>query len=253
MASDEVSVIIEDFPKERKINKPADVEAKAKQYYEQAFKLFLVTLGLKLSEDQEEELSELVESPENYLDKSTEAQDSGKDIKVEQVAKDYDFTPVKAFAELLKNNDMVFDHIRDQGMIKKLQRRVLKDPPLYYARSKYVKRIGPLKKILGDYRGKLFRIAGQNKGRIDDINLGMKFFLKDEKIEGDFSLILSSDGNNYSSSRGNGGNGNVRIRRGAIIIEAGPGSFLHFADKKFELANFYTNGELVGFVKLEKI
>ena len=250
---EEVSVIIADIPKEKLEVESAQVELTAKQYYEKAFKLFLMTLGLKMSEDQREELAELIENPQNYVDKSSSAQAEDKDIRVEKLAREYDFKPPRIFAEVLKNNDMSFDHVRDIGMMKRLSRKVLKDPTLYYARSKYVKRIGPLKKIMGDYRGRLFRVAGTNKGRTDEILLSMKFFTKDEKVEGDFSLALSSEGKTYSNSRGNGGNGNVRIRRGAIIIEAGPGSFFHFADKRFELANFYTNGELVGFAKLEKI
>ncbi len=250
----EVSVLIEDFPKEfPKTRGSKTKEApSAKEYYEKAFKLFLMTLGLKLTDDQREELAELVDNPEVYLDKSDPVKDVGRGSKVEQVAKEFNFKPSVVFERLLNNNDMAFDHITDLNILKKLQRRVLKDPSLFYARGKYIKRLGPLKLIMGRYTGKLYRIAGPNKGRIDEVDLFMDYSLKEEQVEERFTLTLSHNGKSYSNSRGNGRNSHVKRKGGSIIIDTGPSSFLHFMGRDLELANFYSNGELVGFVKLER-
>jgi hypothetical protein len=247
----EVRVVIKDYPSQSGAE-DRDV-FKARRYYEKAFNLFLIALGVRLSDDQKEELNELIEAPENYISKSDSEEEEVEELKLEQVAKELDFSPAKNFAQLIKEKELALEHIRDEALIKDLQGKVLKDPSLFYARSKYIKKLGALKKVIGEYRGQLYRISGENKGRTDEIYLKMDFHLKEEEIEGEFNLILSFDGRKYSNSSGNGANGNVRLRKGSIIIEAGPGSFFHFADQKMRQANFYTNGTLIGFARFTRL
>ena len=42
------------------------------------------------------------------------------------------------------------------------------------------------------------------------------------------------------------------LKNDSILIQAGPGSFFHFKGKSIDVANFYSNGKLVGLARFNK-
>lgn len=222
---------------------------KAKEVYAKAFQLFLANLGLKLDDEKQEKLQELVSNPDNFL--ATTKQKNDPEVFI---PREIDFTPSNWFKEFVQKEKANLKHITDDNLVSDAQKFILNDPALFYARSKLIKKFPKIKKVLGTYKGLLFRIAGNNKGRRDDVQLGLDFSVKDEdSITGSFSLKLSADGEVYSNSQGQGGNGDIKFKDGSLIIEAGPGRFFHFKGEKLDVANFYEGGKLAGFARFIKI
>ncbi len=223
-----------------------DKEAEA--FYGKAFALFLANLGLKLDKEKEENLKELLENPKEYLAVTKRLPETEVFIP-----REIDFNPTTWFKGFIKKENANLKHVNDDALIKDAQEFMLKDPALFHARSKFIKKFPTLKLILGEYKGNLYRIAGSNRGRRDDIYLNIDFQLKEEdKVDGSFTLKLSADGEIYSNSSGRGGNGDVKIKNDSILIQAGPGSFFHFKGKSIDVANFYSNGKLVGLARFNK-
>lgn len=220
----------------------------AKEVYAKAFQLFLANLGLKLDSDKKEKLEELLKDPSEFL--ATTKEQTKTEVFI---PREIDFTPSDWFKGFVQKEEANLKHITDDSLVSEAQNFILNDPALFYARSNLIKKFPKVKKILGDYKGVLFRIAGNNKGRKDEVQLGLDFTIKDEdSITGTFSLKLSADGEVYSNSQGQGGNGDIRIKDNSIIIEAGPGRFFHFKGEKLEIANFYEGGKLAGFARFTK-
>lgn len=221
---------------------------KAKEVYAKAFQLFLANLGLKLDEEKKEKLQELLKDPSDFLANTIEKSNTEVFIP-----REIDFTPSDWFKDYVQKEKANLKHITDDALISEAQKFILKDPALFYARSSLIKKFPQIKKVLGNYKGVLFRIAGNNKGRRDDIQLGLDFAVKDEdSITGSFSLKLSADGEVYSNSQGQGGNGDIKIKDNSLIIEAGPGRFFHFRGEELDIANFYEGGKLAGFARFTK-
>jgi len=223
-----------------------DKEAEA--FYGKAFALFLANLGLKLDKEKEENLKELLENPKEYL--AVTKRNPETEV---YIPREIDFNPTSWFKEFIQKENANLKHINDDALIKDAQEFMLKDPALFHARSTFIKKFPILKLLLGEYKGNLYRIAGNNRGRRDDIYLNIDFQLKEEdKVDGSFTLKLSADGETYSNSSGRGGNGDVKIKNDSILIQAGPGSFFHFKGKSIDVANFYSNGKLVGLARFTK-
>lgn len=222
--------------------------SEAKEVYAKAFQLFLANLGLKLDSEKKEKFSELLKDPSEYLATTKER------TKTEVfIPREIDFTPSDWFKKYVQKEKANLKHITDDALISEAQGFILSDPALFYARSRLIKKFPMIKKVLGNYKGVLYRIAGENKGRRDDVQLELDFSIKDEdSITGSFSLKLAADGDVYSNSQGQGGNGDIKIKDGSIIIEAGPGRFFHFKGEKLEIANFYEGGKLAGFARFTK-
>ncbi|MFT6070330.1 MAG: hypothetical protein ACJAT2_003215 [Bacteriovoracaceae bacterium] len=223
--------------------------SEAKEVYAKAFQLFLANLGLKLDSEKKEKFSELLKDPSEYL--ATTKEQTKTEVFI---PREIDFTPSDWFKKYVQKEKANLKHITDDALISEAQGFILSDPALFYARSSLIKKFPKIKKVLGNYKGVLYRIAGENKGRRDDVRLGLDFSIKDEdSITGSFSLKLSADGDVYSNSQGQGGNGDIKIKDGSIIIEAGPGRFFHFKGEKLDIANFYEGGKLQGFARFNKI
>jgi len=220
---------------------------KAEEVYGKAFNLFLVSLGLKLSSNKREELQILLKKPENYI---PERGDSEGQV---YIPREIDFKPSNWFKEFVQREKADLKNMEDDKLLREVQDFMLNDPALFYSRSTYIQDYSEIKKIMGEYSGVLYRIAGNNKGRVDQVYMNVNFSLKEEDlIEGSFTLKLSNDGDVYSNSRGDGGNGNIRFKDTSILIEAGPNRFLHFRGSKIDVANFYEDGKLAGFVRFRK-
>jgi hypothetical protein len=221
---------------------------KAKDVYAKAFQLFLANLGLKLDANKKEKLQELLKDPNIFLENTKEVS------KIEVfIPREIDFTPSDWFKEYVQREKANLKHITDDSLVSEAQKFILKDPALYYARSSLIKKFPKIKKVLGDYKGTLFRISGKNKGRRDNIQLSLNFSVKEEdSITGSFSLKLSADGAVYSNSQGQGGNGDIRLKEDSLIIEAGPSRFFHFKGEQLDVANFYEDGKLAGFARFTK-
>jgi hypothetical protein len=244
----EKEVVIKEVPKE--ITKEIIVEKKedinlAKEYYEKAFKLFLINIGYSLNKTQESEFEEMIKDPTNYV-ASKDSQD--------EIQREFDFIPTNDFKRLVKAEEADLKSITDEDLLKDAQKFILKDPAVYFARSKFIKSFEGIKSINGEYRAQLFRMTGKNKGRVDNIYLGADYIVKGESgIDGTFTLKMSHGDKIYSDSNGSGGNGNVRIKDGNLVIEAGPSNFFHFKGKNIDEANFYSKGKFVGMARFQKI
>jgi hypothetical protein len=244
----EKEIIIKEVPKEITkevlVENRVDVEA-AKKYYEKAFKLFLINIGHSLNQKQESDFQEMIDSPKSYM---------AKEQNQDQIQREFDFIPTDSFKKYIAKNEADLRNITDESLLKNNQKFVLKDPPLYFIRSKMINKFDEIKHINGEYRAELFRIVGNNKGRVDSVYLQADYTLKDENtIDGSFTLKLSHADKVYSNSSGNGGNGNIRINKGDIVIKAGPSNFFHFKGKNLGEANFYSNGKLAGIARFQKI
>jgi hypothetical protein len=217
---------------------------KAEEVYGKAFNLFLVSLGLKLSLNKREELQKLLKKPEKYIPERGDGEGQN------YIPREIDFKPSTWFKDFVQREKADLKNIEDDKLLRDVQDFMLNDPALYYSRSTYIQKFSEVKKIMGEYAGVLYRIAGNNKGRVDQVYMNVNFSLKEEDlIEGTFSLKLSNDGDVYSNSQGDGGNGNIRFKGTSILIEAGPNSFFHFRGSKIDVANFYEDGKLAGVVR----
>ena len=244
----EKEIVIKEIPKE--VTKEVFINnqkviGEAKSYYEKAFKLFLVNIGYSLTDRQKTELQEVIAEPAEYLAKKNNQN---------PILREFDFTPTESFNKLVAKEEADLKSITDESLLKNAQKFILKDPALFFVRSKLIITFDSIKKINGEYRAQLFRLVGKNKGRIDNIYLQADYILKDEdKIDGNFNLKLSHEGKVYSDSNGSGGNGNIRIKNGDLIIKAGPSYYFHFKGMNLNEANFYTGGKFVGMARFQKI
>lgn len=244
----EKEIVIKEVPKEiRKeifIENKQEVEA-AKSYYQKAFKLFLINVGFSLNKTQQTEFTDMIEDPANYV---------GSSSPKSEVEREFDFIPTKSFEKLVATEEANLKSITDESLLKDAQKFILKDPAVYFARSKMISSFESIKKLNGEYRAQLFRITGKAKGRVDDIYLQSDYIIKGEdSIDGSFTLKMYNGDKIYSDSNGTGGNGNIRIKDGDLIIEAGPNNFFHFKGMNLQEANFYSRGKFTGMARFQKI
>jgi hypothetical protein len=88
-----------------------------------------------------------------------------------------------------------------------------------------------VRKMIGVFEGQLRWESGKNKGRVDLVDMDMKFFMEDgKKLSGVISIILTDpEGKQYSRSTGNGENQTLRLvpgRKDQIYVEPAPGDFI---------------------------
>ncbi|MCR9204253.1 MAG: hypothetical protein NXH75_06735 [Halobacteriovoraceae bacterium] len=243
--------VIVDKPKEAHLKDLQKREIIAKEYYEKAFLLFLANVGLQLSNQEQKSFNQLVRNPQEYLARSPQPFPERMKREAPKV-----FTP-KAQPpspfQTLAPKEVNFENV-PSGLKKKALNNIIKDPAVYYARSKYFRKFKAIKKHIGEYKGRLFHLKGEDSGRVDQIYLKIDF-IRGEKgeIQGDFTLQLFNGTEIYSNSNGSGGNGNVRFKENNIIIEGGPGRFFHFLEGNMELAHMYDNGQYMGIAIFHKI
>lgn len=244
----EKEIHIKEVPKE--VTKEIYIEnkedvAKAKSYYEKAFKLFLANIGYNLNRETESEFNQMMENPIAY---------SEKEKPKSSIPRELDFIATKEFESLVAKEEADLKSVTDEDLLKKGQKFILKDPALFFARAKLIKNFNDIKSINGEYRATLFRMIGNNKGRVDQIYMAADFMVKEEKkIDGTFTLKMSHGDKLYSDSNGSGGNGNIFFNGKDLVIEAGPSNYFHFKDGVIEEANFYSRGKFIGMAKFNKI
>lgn len=231
----------------------------AKKYYGKAFLLFLTNIGVMLSSNQTQELNTLMTNPKDYQRESFPKDNEKTASSNTEVVILPDYLSNKPFQEFLKKQNIKIDHIDDKNLVNKNSNFVLKDPGVFYVRSKFIKSYQQISPLNGLYAGKLYLFSGKDKGETHDIEMTIEFNQKSEnenekdQIDGNFNLKISEDGNIYSNSRGNGGNGDVRMNQNSLIIEASPSSFFHFEQSSINTANYYDNNQLIGFARFRKL
>lgn len=231
----------------------------SKEYYEQAVALFIAAIGIKLTQKQSLELESLSKNPRDYYPSQDLDQAILKDTVVDTPHSDIP-GPNKALffknyhiSKELKKEGAELSDFRDRELLNKSLHKVLKEPNIFYARSKDSEDIKLLKKFNGSFRGFVYHLRGEHKGTTDTISFYADFRVKsDKKIDGEFQLLLSRDGVTYNDSRGTGGNGNIRTLGDEIIIKAGPERYFHFVDRSLTMANFYSAGQFVGVARLTR-
>jgi hypothetical protein len=219
----------------------------AKKYYEKAFSLFLATIGAKLTSSEKNEFSKLMSDPKNYLAQN-KRMGSNSSGPIVDTGKEKRARPAMQFygqqATITKKNLEVKD------LQKEAAKFVLKDSVLFHARAIPVKEWGPaIEKVNGSFTGKLYRFD-KNPMEIEDMELHVNFGLNEEnKVDGEFQLIISKDGKIYSDKRGSGGNGAIRVNPKdptSILIDASPNSFFHGKLNDLSVLNYYYDGKHIG-------
>lgn len=239
-----------------------DQMAEAQELYGNAFNMFLASVGVSLTQKQKTALDGLVAAPKNFVPDETLKEEpitpqksEAPEILVE--TNDSLFAPTSEVAATLRKENVDTSNLDDPFLFERAIKKLIKDPALFHARSTYNVPRQVIRRLNGLYQGELFNITGPNKGTIDNVNLSIDFVQKitgeKNEIEGNFSLILRRDGKPYSNSSGEGSNGNIRINGEEIIIEAGPGNFLHLTSRQIRDANYYQNGQFVGIARLTKL
>lgn len=222
----------------------------AKRYYGKAFKLFLLNIGTKITAKEAKELGLLVQDPTAYIEKNPNVIPApGQELSVDVGADGHEQASNHSFRpKHLAKKELAFKQLAKQGRSFQLE-----DPALYFARSQFIKEWGPqIQAINGDFVGKLywFDKGAKESKEPEDIEIHVSFVVTGEnKIDGEFQLLLSRGGETYSNNRGSGGNGDIKIHPddpNTIIIEASPNSFFHGKVHDLSVLNYYYDGKHVG-------
>lgn len=243
--------VIVDTPKEAHLKDLEKREMVAREYYEKAFLLFLANLGLQLSNQEQDSFNQLVRNPQEYLARSPEPFSERIQKKRAEKFPQND-QPDSPFVTLNPKGHNIQNLPTE--LRKKAFKTILKDPSVYYARSQYFREFKDVRRYVGEYKGNLFLLKGEDAGRVDQVYLKIDFTRGEKgEIQGDFTLQLFNGTEIYSNSNGSGGNGNVRFRDENLIIEGGPGRFFHFIKGRMDMAHMYDNGQYVGIATFNKI
>lgn len=217
---------------------------------EKAFMLFLASIGIKNNQKYSNDIKAIVKSPEDY-----EPEDLIESDSVVPVVTEFYYDKTEAI-KVLKSSEAYGEIIDYFPEVKKAASFMLKDPAVYFARSKLIDKIKKLKRINGVYTGKLYRMTGKQKGKVEEVEMSVDFWTKEKnKIDGKFSMTIARDGVVYSNSRGNGGNNDIYLNPNdlkQVIIKGAPGMYFHFQDMKLSMANVYDEGEFIGVSTLLK-
>lgn len=217
---------------------------------EKAFLLFLASIGIK--KDYANDVKSLVNNPESF----NPPEKVTSEVKEEMVVQTEFFYPRD---EALKtfNSGGVLREISDYyPKVRSTASYLLKDPAVYFSRSKEIDEIKKLRRINGVYIGKLYRLTGAHKGKIEDVEMNIEYWSKGKnEIDGKFTMTLARDGTIYSNMRGDGGNSHFYLNPRdpkELIIKAGPGMFFHFIQSGLENANVYYENSFIGVARLQK-
>lgn len=226
---------------------------KAQLLYGKVFTTFLASIGLRLDDQKQDRLSQILKNPNNYLKdneikSSKPRQNSQKDSLVKKNSK-----PAISKSKREIPPPYEYEQLSIQG-----KNFILKKPSLYYIESKYIENFNEsLSKLNGSYTGKLYKTKkDEYNNTADDILLEINFTeAKDNKIDGSFYLQLSSNGNPYSTSNGSGGNRNLRVNPknpNIILMKSGRDAFFQFNIRKPTVLNYYKDGKHAGYAKIIK-
>ncbi|PIP90480.1 MAG: hypothetical protein COV38_08115 [Bdellovibrionales bacterium CG11_big_fil_rev_8_21_14_0_20_38_13] len=218
---------------------------------EKAFLLFLASIGIK--KDYAESVKNIVDNPENYQPEIT-----NEDIVEPASESQTQFYYPRN--EALKKFDIQvgFRELIDyEPSFKRNENYLLKDAAVYFAKAKTITSLTKIKRYNGVYSGKLYRLAGKHKGKVEDIEMNIEFWEKRKgEIDGKFTMTIARDGEIYSNMRGEGGNNDLYLNpqnTKELIIKAAPGMYFHFIDKNLKSANAYDEGEFIGVSTLKRL
>ncbi|PIQ54521.1 MAG: hypothetical protein COW01_10270 [Bdellovibrionales bacterium CG12_big_fil_rev_8_21_14_0_65_38_15] len=218
---------------------------------EKAFLLFLASIGIK--KDYAESVKNIVDNPENYQPEIT-----NEDIVEPASESQTQFYYPRN--EALKKFDIQvgFRELIDyEPSFKRNENYLLKDAAVYFAKAKTITSLTKIKRYNGVYSGKLYRLAGKHKGKVEDIEMNIEFWEKRKgEIDGKFTMTIARDGEIYSNMRGEGGNNDLYLNpqnTKELIIKAAPGMYFHFIDKNLKSANVYDEGEFIGVSTLKRL
>lgn len=212
----------------------------------QAFLYFLATLGIR--ENYRAQVEQIVAAPEKVPETVATAQ---------PVSEPQVFLNLKDAQKIYADNEFYRDIREMQPGLKRLEAQILSDPVIYFARAKTIEEVSQIRKINGQYVGKLYRIQGNHAGKVEDVELSIEYYRrKDKKPDGKFTMTIARDGKIYSNMRGEGGNNDIMKHPTSpeqIILRAAPGMYFHFIDERLMQANVYDNGKFIGTSSLQRI
>ncbi len=218
---------------------------------EKAFLLFLASIGIK--KDYADSIKTIVDDPEGYSPQIPNEEDAQAITQTETQF----FYPRN---EALKKFDIQvgFQELVDyEPSFRRNENYLLKDAAVYFAKAKTITSLTKIKRYNGVYSGKLYRLTGKHKGKVEDVEMNIEFWEKKKgEIDGKFTMTIARDGEIYSNMRGEGGNNDLYLNPQnprELIIKAAPGMYFHFIDKNLKSANVYDEGEFIGVSTLKRL
>jgi hypothetical protein len=247
------------FFKNNESNIPATVDqlvkcsgelARAEEYYGKAFLLFLSSIGMKLNVSQNTQLQQVLKNPKDYIEQTKVSTETHIEAEVPTVVVQDTQTVIDEQAAE-NNSQQVQDSEEKSNLLSRAKKFEIENPVNYLETSKAMgAKDQQLLKVNGQYKGKLYILSGKRKGEIHQIDLNIAYTLEaGKKPDGQYYLELSRDDGPYSTTSGSGGNEDIRLNPKdprAIILNASPSSFFHFANAELRLANFYDGGKKMG-------
>ncbi len=219
---------------------------------EKAFLLFLASIGIK--KDYAESIKSIVNNPEGF------APDNRLENKPQESVAKAQTQFYYPRNQAIKKFDIQvsIDELEDYDpSLKNNLNYLLQDSAVYFAKSKTISGFKEVKKFNGLYTGKLYRLTGKHKGKIEDIEMSIEYWQKGKsEIDGNFTMTIARDSIIYSNSRGEGGNNQLYLNPQnpeQLIIKAAPGMYFHFINKDLTHANVYDEGEFIGVSTLKKL
>lgn len=218
---------------------------------EKAFLLFLASIGIK--KDYAQSIKTIVDDPEGFSPETPIEENTETSVQNETQF----FYPRN---EALKKFDLQvgFQELVDyEPSFRKNENYLLKDAAVYFAKAKTITSLTKVKRYNGIYSGKLYRLTGKHKGKVEDIEMNIEFWEKKKgEIDGKFTMTIAREGEIYSNMRGEGGNNDLYINPQnprELIIKAAPGMYFHFIDRNLKSANVYDEGEFIGVSTLKRL
>tara|TARA_R110000868_G_scaffold30668_3_gene113193 strand:- start:6509 stop:7351 length:843 start_codon:yes stop_codon:yes gene_type:complete len=216
------------------------------QKIEKAFLLFLASIGIKNAQKYGADINEVVNAPEEYQPELIKEEET-KQLPSAEIAFFFNEEEAK---KIILNNEYIRDRIDYEPGLKKTATYLLRDPAVYFARSKLITKYSKLKRLNGNFTGKLYRMTGKHKGKVEDIELSIDYWPKDDKkIDGKFTMKIAREGEVYSHARGEGSNNDIYLNPNnpkQLIIKGAPGMYFHFESMVVKYANVYDEGEFLG-------
>lgn len=117
---------------------------------------------------------------------------------------------------------------------------------------------GDSKRLLGNFKGVMIHISGNNSGRKDSVAMSFNLTQTGKNISGDTLVTMTdANGHEYSRNAGNGGNRALKSipqEPESYYVEASPTSYFVINLKSFPhvTGEYFERGKLIGKVNLQK-
>ncbi len=212
-------------------------DPQSEEYYEKAFNLFLATIGVRLSRNQEALAQELFENPKEFSSRDLRPNQYQEEVPSPVAPRNTLPTPAPTKKEAPQTHPA-------QDVL---------DPLTTIKNASLIKDFRTLKRFNGEYRGIIRMLQGNQKGEDHDVYLGLDYIRDGKEIRGEFRAEIARNGEVYSNSSGSGQNNQIRLSGNDLIIEVSPDSFFFFKDKRITKGTFYSRGEFKGIIKLSRL